>query len=814
MRLEEPKELIKIKDRYANLLVASIAVVGLIALLASLMDIPKIGLQADNIIDCIGYTCVLVIYFNRRKLSVNIKLGVIIFFSFLIGTIGLFVSSVISMFMPYYIIGALFTMLFFDTKKTIWVIGLQVGTLLTAFLLKLAGILTYAGLDPNYKAYSNTNWLNYIFTFILFVTVIIVLSRRFYHVLYHTATRLNALNTQLSIEIKTKESAFEEIAATEEELKATNDELVGVNQELSIRNKELISALWKLQESENRFKTLFESASDAFLILKGDEIIDCNLAAESTFKLSKSEIKGKRIVELSPDLQIDGSISKEKISKILKTVQESKQPVVCDWEYINGNGKPFTANVSLNHFSFNNENFCHAIVRDITDQKKFEQNLLDSEDKFKKLFELNPASIALSTFDERLIFLDVNQSFEKLLRKSKSDIIGKKARDLGFKLPDELYENLRILLRTNGIFPNTEIHLDLDNGSVLNCIFSGVVISFFQQPMIMTITVDITEQKQIQQKLEQYQNYLEELVNARTNEVQELNGELTKSNERLSKSNEELTHQKEELASIIDELRSTQAQLVQSEKMASLGVLTAGVAHEINNPVNFISSGVYGLQNVIHSLNEYIANCSEMKKHTTKNEDQTESITDLLDGARRLIENIQLGVDRTSNIVKSLKIFSFPGTGNRELMDIHAGIDATLVMVNHLIKDRIQVIRKYEVIPMVKCLNSPINQVFMNIIYNAIDAIKDKGTITIHTHAEPDKNKVIVSISDNGEGIPDNIKKKIFEPFFTTKEVGKGTGLGLSISYNIIKEHNGQLYFETNNPKGTTFFIELPISNL
>lgn len=812
MRTEEPKEFIEIKDRYANLLVASIALFGLTALGASLISILHIGLRGDNIVDSIGYICVLFIYFNRKKLSVAVKIGVVIFFSYLIGTIGLFVSSVISMFMPYYIIGALFTMLFFDTKKTIWVIGIQVGTLLTAFFLKLAGILTFAGLDPAYRAYNNSNWLNYIFTFILFVTVIIVLSRRFYHVLFHTASRLNALNTQLSVEIQTKESAFEEISATEEELKATNDELVSVNQELSIRNNELISALWKLQESEKRFKTLFESASDAFLILKDDEIIDCNLAAETIFKLPKKNITGKRIAELSPELQNDGNTSQAKSIEILNKVLETNQPITCEWKHINGNGKLFTSSISVNHFSFNNENFYHAIVRDITDQKKFEQNLLDSEDKFKKLFELNPAAISLSTFDANLTYLDVNQSFEKLLRKPKTEIIGKQAKDLGFNLPPDLYEYLRSQLKTNGISPTTEIFLTLSDGTIVNCLFSGVVISFFQQPMIMTITVDITEQKQIQQKLEQYQNYLEDLVNARTNEVQDLNEELTQSNERLSKSNEELTQQKEELASIIDELRSTQAQLVQSEKMASLGVLTAGIAHEINNPINFISSGVYGLQNVMHSLNEHIANCSEMKKYLEKNEKNKESLSELLDGAHRLIENIQLGVDRTANIIKSLKIFSFPGTGNRELMDIHAGIDATLVMVNHLIKERIQVIRKYEVIPLVNCLNSQINQVFMNIIYNAIDAIKDKGSITIHTHADTEKNKVIISIADDGDGIPDNVQKRIFEPFFTTKDVGKGTGLGLSISYNIIKEHQGQLYFESSKEKGTTFFIELPIN--
>ncbi|HEX2934691.1 MAG TPA: ATP-binding protein [Bacteroidales bacterium] len=812
MRIEEPKEFIEIKDRYANLLIGSIALVGFIALAASLNDIRNIGLHSDNIIDSTSYLCVLIIFFYRRKLSVNIKIGAIILFSYLIGTIGLFTYSVISMFMPYYVIGALFTMLFFDTRKTIWVISIQVGSILTAFVLKLAGILTFAGLDPNYRAYDNTNWLNYIFTFILFVTVIIVLSRRFYHVLSYTANRLNALNEQLSYEIQTKENAFEEIAASEEELKTANDELVSVNQELSIRNNELISALWKLQESENRFRTLFESASDAFLILKGDKIIDCNLAAETTFELPKHEILGKRIADLSPEFQNDGSTSHAKSMEILDKVKDATNPIFCDWQHINGKGNPFTASISLNHFSFNSENFCHAIVRDITDQKKFEQNLLDSEDKFKKLFELNPAAISLSSFDANLTYLDVNQSFEKLLRKPKSEIIGKHARDLGFNLAPDLYEQLRSQLKTNGISPSTEISLKLNDGSIVNCIFSGVVISFYQQPMIMTITVDITEQKQIQQKLEQYQNYLEDLVNARTNEVRELNQELTESNESLSKSNEELTHQKEELASIIDELRNTQAQLVQSEKMASLGVLTAGIAHEINNPINFISSGVYGLQNVIHSLNEYISNCSEIKKHLGKDEENKESLTDLLDGARRLIENIQLGVDRTSSIVKSLKIFSFPGTGNRELMDIHAGIDATLVMVNHLIKDRIQVIRKYEVIPMVNCLNSPINQVFMNIIYNAIDAIKNQGTITIHTHADTEKNKVTISISDDGEGIPENVQKRIFEPFFTTKEVGKGTGLGLSMSYNIIKEHLGQLYFESSKEKGTTFFIELPIN--
>jgi PAS domain S-box-containing protein len=487
-----------------------------------------------------------------------------------------------------------------------------------------------------------------------------------------------------------------------------------------------------------------------------------------------------------------------------------------DWQHIKGDGEVFTAHIALNHFYFNKEAHYHAIVRDITDQKKFEHNLLESEDKFKKIFEFNPAAIALSTFNHHFRCLDINQGFEKLLQIPKEKIIGRTITELGYSIPPDLYAELRSRLKKDGYFQNVNVPVELPNKTTIHCIISGIIVNIMQEPMVMTITVDITEQKQIEAKLKQYQNYLEDIVNERTEKIRQLNEELSTTNENLVQSNEELFQQKEEMASTLEELRNTQSQLFQSEKMASLGVLTAGIAHEINNPINFISSGVYGLQVIIQALIDYIRNNEQYQISLRENipeanKDNSESIDNIIAGADKLFDNIQLGVDRANSIIQSLKTFSFKGTGAKELMNIHKGLEATLVMLNHLIKGRIEIIKNFAEIPMVYCQSSQINQVFMNIIYNAIDSIKEKGTITINTSVDIPKDRVIISITDTGSGIPEEIKKRIFEPFYTTKDVGKGTGLGLSISYSIIKELQGELYFTSQMGQGTTFYIELPI---
>ncbi len=268
-----------------------------------------------------------------------------------------------------------------------------------------------------------------------------------------------------------------------------------------------------------------------------------------------------------------------------------------------------------------------------------------------------------------------------------------------------------------------------------------------------------------------------------------------------------------------EQLKSAQSKLVESEKMASLGVLTAGVAHEINNPVNFISGGIESLKDnyaELKKLLELIENPEPGKsiEETWKGIDIFKKEIDLkslLPEMEVLINTIENGALRTSEIVKGLRNFSRLDEDEMKKASIEEGIDSTLVILNNKIKSRIKVMKTYEGIPQIMCYPGQLNQVFLNILSNAADAIEAKGEIRIKTWQH--ENAVYISFRDTGSGMPESISAHIFEPFFTTKQVGKGTGLGLSISYGIIKKHKGTIEVKSEPGKGTEFIITLPIKS-
>lgn len=284
---------------------------------------------------------------------------------------------------------------------------------------------------------------------------------------------------------------------------------------------------------------------------------------------------------------------------------------------------------------------------------------------------------------------------------------------------------------------------------------------------------------------------------------------------------EDIQYQKDQLEKTVQELKATQAQLVQSEKMASLGQLTAGIAHEINNPVNFIASNVEALkldfadlQTLLDRIDE-LPNC-ENPKVCLEEINQLSSNLDvplLKSEIADLIGGVERGAQRTKDIVSGLRTFSRDNKDKFELANIHEGLDSTLIILGNKLKDKISIKKEYGEIPAVYCQISKLNQVFLNIINNAIQAInEDEGLITIATKVV--EQNVHISITDTGPGMDEMTKKRIFEPFYTTKEVGKGTGLGLSISYGIIQQHGGVITAESEPGKGSKFTIQIPIEQL
>lgn len=282
-------------------------------------------------------------------------------------------------------------------------------------------------------------------------------------------------------------------------------------------------------------------------------------------------------------------------------------------------------------------------------------------------------------------------------------------------------------------------------------------------------------------------------------------------NKALRKNNETLEQRVYErtqaLAKAYDDLKNSQVQLVQSEKMISLGQMMAGLVHEINTPLGYAKSNVsLVLEQIIEIINQFDKNIVDKDKiYQLVQQIQTE---DILIDSQALLNAGLSGLDQISNLVKNLKNFSRLDRKKIDKYDINEGLDSVLIITKQYLKNRIIVHRDFAELPKIIGAPSQINQVFLNIIVNAAQAIKDQGEIFLTTALEKDCIKT--TIQDNGPGIPEDILSNIFDPFFTTKEVGEGTGLGLSIAYQIIEEHGGSILVSSEIGKGTTFTILLP----
>ncbi|WP_160143881.1 sensor histidine kinase [Chryseolinea soli] len=251
------------------------------------------------------------------------------------------------------------------------------------------------------------------------------------------------------------------------------------------------------------------------------------------------------------------------------------------------------------------------------------------------------------------------------------------------------------------------------------------------------------------------------------------------------------------------ELREMQSQLIQAEKMAALAQLTAGIAHELNNPINFIMGGVQGLKTQL----DFVSANEEMKQKL----ENIPAIAEMLGDMELFANAIEAGAVRSAKIVEELVNFSFQDNQYLSYVNLRSYLDSVLILLGGHLGDRIKVYKNFGTIPMVECNIGEINQVFVNVLMNAIQAIQDVGDITVTTCVQK-SGFVNVIIRDSGCGIPDAIAERIFDPFFTTREVGKGTGLGLYISYKIIQNHHGHIFFNSEPGKGTEFTISIPVT--
>ena len=466
--------------------------------------------------------------------------------------------------------------------------------------------------------------------------------------------------------------------------------------------------------------------------------------------------------------------------------------------------------------------YSKALINNYQTIKQQNQLLIDKERKFRLLYETSNDAIVMIK-DEK--YVDFNDKTLELFQCSKEYLVNKAPWQLSQShQPDGISskEKAKNIFEKadKGEAQTFDWQHTRPDGSLFDVSISLNMINIDDSHYIQAVLRDITEKKLYEKELEVYRKRLENLVNERTQELEATNQELEAINEELTSTNDELYTQQKQLELTLNQLKETQKQLIQSEKMASLGILTSGIAHEINNPINFISSGVIGLEMEIKELMGSLQEYREISRKTLPESqqkmlndiDQKHDIESAFNNIPRLIESIQTGIDRTIHIIRGLRTFSRMDSGEKSEANLHEIIDSTLTILHNKYKNRITIHKDYCQHGQIKCYPGKLGQLLLNLILNSIQAIEETGNIYITSQFEVKEKKYIIRIKDDGPGIPRENHSRVFDPFFTTKPVGQGTGLGLSISLGIVKDHGGMITFTSNTEKGTEFLVTLPES--
>jgi len=533
----------------------------------------------------------------------------------------------------------------------------------------------------------------------------------------------------------------------------------------------------KLKESEEKYRILLENMNEVVMYVDNDDRVKfVNKKFTETLGYTPEEIIGKIGYSVLLDSKDQNTIRKANSERL------KNQSGQYELTFIGKSGQKvdFLINGTPLKDELGNTIGSIGTMTDISHKKKAEKELKESEERYRKLFEAFPDIIMVSDLSGKIIY--GNKALEEItgITTKEFENTNRKA-----KIHPDDFEKVAII--TRDLLKSEKNHSDLIENRFIDMWgkehwFAGKIakLNLNGEIFLQTITRDITQNKKIEAKLKEYQNNLELLVKNRTEELEA-------ANEELIATNDELYNQREELQSALQKLHQAKAKLVESEKMVSLGVLTSGVAHEINNPLNYIQGGIF-------VINEFI----------------NENLPEPSDDIKEMINALQIGVDRISKIVNSLNHFSRQNESLFEKCNINTIIENCLTMLENDLKYKITINYEPYKKPLVVLGNEgKLHQVFLNVLSNAQQAITDKGEINIETKTQ--SNYASITIVDNGSGVDKANIAQVFNPFFTTKDPGKGTGLGLSITYSIIQEHNGNITFDSELNKGTKVIIELPL---
>ncbi|HEX2974462.1 MAG TPA: PAS domain S-box protein [Bacteroidales bacterium] len=518
------------------------------------------------------------------------------------------------------------------------------------------------------------------------------------------------------------------------------------------------------------------------------KFIEFNEAAVKAFGFtSREELLRKTFIDVSATHQYDKMPSYEKgLVYIEKALKEGS--AIFKWKHQRPNGEQWDAEVHLLSFTADDKTFLQFSLIDITEKEKARSELVESEEKYRTLMENLNEVIMMVDNDDKVLF--VNKKFTEKLGYAPEEILGK----IGYetivsKENQEIIKenNLKRLRKETSQYEMTFIAKD---GRVIDFLINGAPLVNAEGNTIGSIgaMVDITDRKNAENALRESEEKFRLLAKSLEKLVSQRTQELALSNQELNISNQDLIIQQQELEKALEDLKTTQKQLIQSEKMASLGILSAGVAHEINNPLNFIYNGTASIEKYINE----------------KCPSETNNIKPLFDAVNN-------GVMRITGIVRSMNRYSRSEISPLTKCNIQEVVDNCLILLNNKFDKRIEVKKKYiPDPPHLQAHEGQLHQAFLNILVNCEQAINNEGKVTIEvTHVNDFLN---ISITDTGKGISAENIDHIFDPFFTTKEPGEGTGLGLAITKKIIDENNGTIWCNSVLGEGTTINVRFPIN--
>lgn len=526
--------------------------------------------------------------------------------------------------------------------------------------------------------------------------------------------------------------------------------------------------------------SLDRMADAVFLSDSNAEIFYANQAASRLLNWERNELLSQKI------WQIDAELTKEDWESYWNELQENGA-IERDTTYITVTGAPIAVETTTSYIVEADKPYSCIVARPLSKRNADAREVQRAREQLRAVLDAVPGFVSWISADGR--YLGVNRHLAASYNMPPETFVGK---ELGFlKNSPEFVEFVRAFLRNEDLYSSQVIQANVRGVDRYYIIAAQ---KYDEGRATVAVGIDITDRKQ--------------------------------SEEALRRSESRLREQTQQLEEALRERQKAQAHLIQSEKMYALGQMVAGMAHEINNPINFIYGNLAYADNYVKDLLGLMQLYREEIPDLTPNLEAEIEAIDLdfiASDLPKIIDSMKIGAERILKLVLSLRNFSRLDEAEFKRVDLQEGLDSALVILNHRIQGHIEIVKDYRTLPKTYCYPAQLNQVWMNLLCNAIDAVSERSieTSAIETPLKEPKiivsteplngDRVCVRIRDNGRGIPPKLIEKIFDPFFTTKPVGAGTGLGLAICYQIIENHRGSIHVQSEVERGAEFTVVLPV---